>query len=84
MCDYPNALASHKQCVELMKQLGNELQEARETGNVGAVYLAMGDFDNAVQCHMDHLSIAQRLANKVEEARAYSNLGSSPPLQEEL
>ena len=60
-----------------MKQLGNELQEARELGNVGAVYLAMGDFDNAVSCHMDHLKIAKKLSNKVEEARAYSNLGSS-------
>ena len=26
VCDYPNALASHKQCTELVKQLGNELQ----------------------------------------------------------
>ena len=77
VCDYPNALASHKQCTELVKQLGNELQEAREMGNVGAVYLAMGDFDNAVGCHMEHLQIAKRLGNKVEEARAYSNLGSS-------
>lgn len=75
--DYPNALASHKQCVQLVKQMGDRLQEAREIGNVGAVYLAMGDFDSAVDCHTQHLRIARRLGNQVEEARAYSNLGSS-------
>ncbi len=52
-------------------------QEAREIGNVGAVYLAMGDFDRAVDCHMEHLKLATSLGNRVEEARAYSNLGSS-------
>lgn len=49
--DYQNALASHKQCVQLVKQMGNLLQEAREIGNVGAVYLGMGEFDLAVDCH---------------------------------
>jgi hypothetical protein len=34
--------------VQLVKQMGDTLQEAREIGNVGAVYLAMGDFDSAV------------------------------------
>ena len=70
--DYQNALASHKQCVELVRtQLDDKLQEAREIGNVGAVYLAIGDFDKAVECHMDHLSLAEALDNKVEAARAY-------------
>ena len=46
--DLPNALASHKQCVQLAKQIGDKLQEAREIGNVGSVYLAMGEFDSAV------------------------------------
>jgi hypothetical protein len=58
-----------------VKQLGDKVQEAREIGNVGAVYLAMGEFENAVQCHMEHLRIAKELGNRVEEARAYSNLG---------
>uniref|UniRef100_A0A8D0P6W2 Tetratricopeptide repeat protein 28 n=1 Tax=Sus scrofa TaxID=9823 RepID=A0A8D0P6W2_PIG len=49
--DYPNALASHKQCVLLAKQSKDELSEARELGNMGAVYIAMGDFENAVQSH---------------------------------
>lgn len=30
--DYPNALASHKQCVLLVKQSGDKLWEAREIG----------------------------------------------------
>lgn len=63
--DYPNALASHKQCVQLEKQQGDKLQEAREIGNVGAVYLAMGEFESAVDCHNQHLRLAKRLGNKV-------------------
>ena len=43
-----NRLMVYKQCFDLMKQLRNELQDARDTGNVGAVYLAMGDLDTAV------------------------------------
>lgn len=46
--DYTNALASHKQCVQLLKQMGDLLQEAREIGNVGAVYLLDGDLENAI------------------------------------
>lgn len=75
--DYPNALASHKQCVLLAKQSKDELSEARELGNMGAVYIAMGDFENAVQCHEQHLGIAKAMGNQREEARAYSNLGSA-------
>ena len=63
--DYPNALASHKQCVQLVKQMGDSLQEAREIGNVGAVYLAMGEFESAVDCHTQHLRLARRLSNLV-------------------
>lgn len=86
--DYQNALATHKQCVQLVKQLGkfkehiiyvichykcyffgtnlgDRLQEAREIGNVGAVYLAMGEFDSAVDCHTQHLRLAKRLGNVV-------------------
>lgn len=64
--DYPNALASHKQCVQLVKQMGDKLQEAREIGNVGAVYLAMGEFESAVDCHTQHLRLARRLGNQVQ------------------
>lgn len=65
--DYPNALASHKQCVQLVKQMGDRLQEAREIGNVGAVYLAMGEFDSAVDCHTQHLRLARRLGDQVSK-----------------
>lgn len=57
--DYPNALASHKQCVLLARQSQCQLSEARQLGNMGAVYTALGDFTNAVQCHEQHLSIAK-------------------------
>ncbi|KAF0046073.1 hypothetical protein F2P81_002602 [Scophthalmus maximus] len=75
--DYPNALASHKQCVLLARQTQCQLSEARQLGNMGAVYTALGDFTNAVQCHDQHLDIAKTLDIRREEARAYSNLGSA-------
>uniref|UniRef100_A0AAQ6IQ82 Tetratricopeptide repeat protein 28 n=3 Tax=Anabas testudineus TaxID=64144 RepID=A0AAQ6IQ82_ANATE len=75
--DYPNSLASHKQCVLLARQTQCQLSEARQLGNMGAVYTALGDFTNAVQCHEQHLEIAKTLENRREEARAYSNLGSA-------
>lgn len=57
--DYPNALASHKQCVLLARQTRCQLSEARQLGDMGAVYTALGDFPNAVQCHEQHLDIAK-------------------------
>lgn len=73
IADYSNALASHKQCVQLVKQMGDRLQEAREIGNVGAVYLAQGDFESAQDCHTKHLRLARKLNNQVEEARGNFN-----------
>lgn len=46
--------------------MADRLQEAREIGNVGAVYLAMGEFDSAVDCHTQHLRLARRLGDQVE------------------
>ena len=57
--DYPNALASHKQCVLLARQSQCQLSEARQLGNVGAVYTALGDFANALKCHEQHLEVAK-------------------------
>lgn len=57
--DYPNALASHKQCVLLARQMQCQISEARQLGDMGAVYTALGDFANAVQCHEQHLDIAK-------------------------
>ncbi|KAJ8332251.1 hypothetical protein SKAU_G00427960 [Synaphobranchus kaupii] len=95
--DFPNALASHKQCVILAKQCKDQLSEARELGNMGAVYIAMGDFANAVQCHEEHLGIskamsyhthvlelAQELAERPIEMRAYAGLGHAARCMQDL
>jgi hypothetical protein len=60
--------------VQLVKQMGDRLQEAREIGNVGAVYLAMGEFESAVDCHTQHLRLARRLGNQVLDARTWGNV----------
>ncbi|XP_075590272.1 uncharacterized protein LOC124497851 [Dermatophagoides farinae] len=76
--DLKNALSSHQQCLQIIKQLGGDpLAEAREIGNVGSVHLAAGAFEKAIECHLEHVKLAKLLGNKTEEARAYSNLGSA-------
>lgn len=59
--------------------MGDKLQEAREIGNVGAVYLAMGEFESAVDCHTQHLRLARRLGNQVQ----YTIIPESDWLEEE-
>lgn len=54
--------------------MGDRLQEAREIGNVGAVYLAMGDFDSALDCHTQHLRIARRLGNQVTQPNCFEDI----------
>ncbi|KAH9507040.1 Tetratricopeptide repeat protein 28 [Dermatophagoides farinae] len=76
--DLKNALSSHQQCLQIIRQLGGDpLAEAREIGNVGSVHLAAGAFEKAIECHLEHVKLAKLLGNKTEEARAYSNLGSA-------
>lgn len=52
--------------------MGDRLQEAREIGNVGAVYLAMGEFDSAVDCHTQHLRLARRLGDQVRKHKNHN------------
>lgn len=75
--DFPNALASHKQCVLLARQTQCQLSEARQLGNMGAVYTALGDFTNAVQCHEQHLDIS-----KVQYFPHVLKLSVSPSVKE--
>lgn len=75
--DHQNALASHKQCIQIVKQSGDQLAEAREIGNCGTVYMSSGNFEKAIECHLEHVKLAKLMRNKVEEARAYSNLASA-------
>ncbi|KAH9419028.1 Tetratricopeptide repeat protein 28 [Dermatophagoides pteronyssinus] len=76
--DLKNALSSHQQCLQIIRQLGGDpLAEAREIGNVGSVHLAAGEFDKAIEYHLEHVKLSKLLGNKSEEARAYSNLGSA-------
>ncbi|OTF82303.1 Rapsynoid-like protein [Euroglyphus maynei] len=76
--DFKNALSSHQQCLQIIRQLGGDpLAEAREIGNVGSVHLAAGEFEKAIECHLEHVKLSKLLGNKAEEARAYSNLGSA-------
>lgn len=44
--DYSNALASHKQCVQLVKQMGDRLQEAREIGIFNPLFYLLYYFFN--------------------------------------
>lgn len=64
--------------------MGDRLQEAREIGNVGAVYLAMGEFDSAVDCHTQHLRLARRLGDQVRIHENHNQKETKPSREQQI
>ncbi|XP_031415457.1 G-protein-signaling modulator 2 isoform X2 [Clupea harengus] len=74
--DYTKALEFHHHDLTLTRTIGDELGEAKASGNLGNTLKAMGRFDEAVVCCQRHLDIAQVLNDKVGQARALYNFGN--------
>ena len=55
--------------------LQNPTLEAREIGNCGAIYLALGAGRSALTCHNEFLALAQEMRNNALTAHAHSHLG---------
>ncbi|GBP96131.1 Tetratricopeptide repeat protein 28 [Eumeta japonica] len=81
--DYPNALASHKQCVQLVKQMGAKLQEAREIETSKKLGLTpiWALYPLQEELHSSHNTMSKccvslkTLGDRAIEARAYAGLG---------
>lgn len=74
--DYAKALEYHHHDLTLARTIGDQLGEAKASGNLGNTLKVLGNFDEAVVCCQRHLDISRELKDKVGEARALYNLGN--------
>nr|CAG4640828.1 EOG090X05CB [Eulimnadia texana] len=74
--EYAKAMQYHKHDLTLARTMGDQLGEAKASGNLGNTLKVMGRFDEAVLCCKRHLDISRELADKVGEGRALYNLGN--------
>ncbi|XP_023597961.1 G-protein-signaling modulator 2 isoform X2 [Trichechus manatus latirostris] len=74
--DYAKALEYHHHDLTLARTIGDQLGEAKASGNLGNTLKVLGNFDEAVVCCQQHLDISRELNDKVGEARALYNLGN--------
>jgi hypothetical protein len=52
-----------------MKQMGNELQQARETGNQSIIF----DYPNAPASHKQGVELIKQMRNELRQARETGN-----------
>ncbi|XP_063111401.1 G-protein-signaling modulator 2 isoform X2 [Cavia porcellus] len=74
--DYAKALEYHHHDLTLARTIGDQLGEAKASGNLGNTLKVLGNFDEAIVCCQRHLDISRQLNDKVGEARALYNLGN--------
>ncbi|XP_004689565.1 PREDICTED: G-protein-signaling modulator 2 isoform X1 [Condylura cristata] len=74
--DYAKALEYHHHDLTLARTIGDQLGEAKASGNLGNTLKVLGNFEEAVTCCQRHLDISRELDDKVGEARALYNLGN--------
>ncbi|XP_076149954.1 G-protein-signaling modulator 2 isoform X2 [Alosa pseudoharengus] len=74
--DFTKALEFHHHDLTLTRTIGDQLGEAKASGNLGNTLKALGRFDEAIVCCQRHLDIAQDLNDKVGKARALYNFGN--------
>ncbi|KAM7161656.1 G-protein-signaling modulator 2 isoform 4-T8 [Macrochelys suwanniensis] len=58
------------------RTIGDQLGEAKASGNLGNTLKVLGNFEDAIVCCQRHLDISRELNDKVGEARALYNLGN--------
>ncbi|KAG9338410.1 hypothetical protein AGOR_G00239750 [Albula goreensis] len=74
--DYHKAMEFHRHDLTLTRTIGDQLGEAKASGNLGNTLKVLGRFDEAVFCCQRHLDIARDLHDRVGEARALYNFGN--------
>ncbi|XP_012694906.1 G-protein-signaling modulator 2-like [Clupea harengus] len=74
--DYSKALEYHRHDLTLTRAIGDELGEAKASGNLGNTLKILGRFDEAAVCCQRHLDISRMLNDKVGQARALYNYGN--------
>lgn len=74
--DYRKALEYHHHDLILTRTIGDELGEAKASGNLGNTLKVLGQFDEAVVCCQRHLDITRSMYDKVGQTRALYNFGN--------
>ncbi|KAJ8384530.1 hypothetical protein AAFF_G00204450 [Aldrovandia affinis] len=74
--DYAKALEYHHHDLTLTRAVGDQLGEAKASGNLGNTLKVLGRFDEAAACCQRHLDVSRELQDKVGQARALYNFGN--------
>lgn len=74
--DYSKALEYHRHDLTLTRTIGDQLGEAKASGNLGNTLKVLGRYDEAAVCCQRHLDISRMLHDKVGQARALYNYGN--------
>ncbi|XP_061594649.1 G-protein-signaling modulator 2-like isoform X2 [Cololabis saira] len=74
--EYNKALEYHRHDLTLTRTIGDELGEAKASGNLGNTLKLLGRYDEAVVCCQRHLDITKAIYDKVGQARALYNFGN--------
>ncbi|XP_062871713.1 G protein signaling modulator 2, like isoform X2 [Trichomycterus rosablanca] len=74
--DYSKALEFHRHDLTLTRTIGDQLGEAKASGNLGNTLKVLGRYDEAAACCQRHWDISTMLHDKVGQARALYNYGN--------
>uniref|UniRef100_A0A665TMX3 G-protein-signaling modulator 2-like n=2 Tax=Echeneis naucrates TaxID=173247 RepID=A0A665TMX3_ECHNA len=74
--EYNKALEYHRHDLTLTRTIGDEVGEAKASGNLGNTLKLLGRYDEAVVCCQRHLEITRAIYDKVGQARALYNFGN--------
>ncbi|XP_049911654.1 G-protein-signaling modulator 2-like isoform X3 [Epinephelus moara] len=74
--EYNKALEYHRHDLTLTRTIGDELGEAKASGNLGNTLKLLGRYDEALVCCQRHLDITRAMYDKVGQARALYNFGN--------
>uniref|UniRef100_A0A8C7WU97 Uncharacterized protein n=2 Tax=Oryzias sinensis TaxID=183150 RepID=A0A8C7WU97_9TELE len=74
--EYTKALEYHRHDLTLTRAIGDEVGEAKASGNLGNTLKLLGRYDEAVVCCQRHLEITKAIYDKVGQARALYNFGN--------
>ncbi|CAJ1061094.1 G-protein-signaling modulator 2-like isoform X2 [Xyrichtys novacula] len=74
--EYQKALEYHQHDLTLTRTIGDELGEAKASGNLGNTLKLLGRYDEAIVCCQRHLDITRAIYDKVGQARALYNFGN--------
>ena len=67
---FPAALNSWQQALQIYRILKNRLGEGNALGNLGVAYLSLGDYAKAIEYSQQHLTITREIKDRLGEGNA--------------